>query len=116
MGYEVMPWVFSATVFTNLKKVNSEWPLEQHDVKVTCTVKKGMATYDFTPCKQTIWQSNEKIKKAALEQFPALMEEAKGNLASDMSTEEIKELLGLDSPGSEDAAVNINMDDVVGDI
>lgn len=112
VSYEVMPWVFGESMYDKIKKLDSEWPLDQHDLKITCT-NEDFQNIDITPCKTSIWRNNEKLKEQIMAQFAAIMEDAKKNLGSNLNVEEIKELLGVETPGSEDAAVDVSVGDVL---
>lgn len=114
-GYEVMPWIFGSQMYNKLKDLHSEFPLDQHDLKLKC-VNEGFQNIDLTPCKTSIWRKNDKLKEQILAQFPAVMEDAKRNLGSNYNIEELKELLGVETPGSEDAAVDVSFGDVVDSI
>lgn len=115
MGYELMPWIFGEGIYEQLQSTDKEFSLESHDIKVKCT-NADFQNMDIKPTAKSIWRSNEKLKEKVLAQFESKLEDAKKGLASDFSLEEIKEHLGIETPGAEDAAVDINMSDVVGDI
>lgn len=115
VGYEVLPWIFGPTMYNKLKEIDKEFPFDQHDVKLTCT-NENFQNIDITPCKTSIWRKNEGLKEKILEQFPTVMEDARSNLGSDLNLEEIKELLGVETPGSDDAAVDMDFGDVVENI
>lgn len=112
VSYEVMPWVFSETMYNKLKEIDSEFPLDQHDLKLKCT-NEDFQNIDVTPCKTSIWRKSEKLKTAIMAEFEAIMDDAKGNLGSNLNIEDIKELLGVETPGSEDAAVDVSVGDVL---
>lgn len=112
VNWEVMPWVFGETTYNKIKEIDSEFPIEQHDLKLKCT-NEGFQNIDITPTKKSIWRSNENLKEKILAEFASNMEDAKKNLGSSLNIEEIKELLGTETPGSEDAAVDVNIGDVL---
>lgn len=112
LSYELVPWIFSETMYDRLNEIDSEFPLETHDLKLKCT-NEDFQNMDVTPCKTSIWRNNEKLKAQILEKFESIMDEGKKNLGSNLNIEEIKELLGVESPGSEDAAVDVSVGDVL---
>ena len=48
---EVLPWVFSKRKYTELKALASEWPLGEHDLKITCTEAQYQQTTN-TNCRE----------------------------------------------------------------
>jgi hypothetical protein len=111
-GYELMPWVFGETMYNTLKEIDKESPLESHDLKLKCK-NEDFQNMDIITCGNSIWRTNAELQKKVLAEFPALVEDVKSNLGQDLNLEEIKELLGVESAGSEDAAADIAMGDVL---
>ena len=110
--WTVTPWLFSETMFNKLKTANSQFPLANHDVMLTCT-NEEFQNIDVQSCSASLWTKNESFKEKVLERARPYMEELAGNIASDLTPTEIRELMGADTPGSEDAAEDVNLDDVV---
>lgn len=98
-SYELMPWSFGEQTYVKLKNVNSEFPLASHDIKVTCT-NDEYQHLDITPCNEVIWTAKEEIKGEVLEAAKPIWDFVKKSLASELSVEEIKELLSVDGGGS----------------
>jgi len=95
-AYELKPWIFSEKKYLQLRRVNEEWPLTEHDLKVTCQEQKYQQL-EFTSCKEAFWRKSEKLKKDVLEQAKVMI--AKLWFGKDLSNEELKELAGMEVEG-----------------
>jgi hypothetical protein len=111
-GYEMLPWVFSEKMYQKLSKADQEFPLAQHDIKLTCS-NEDFQTIDIQSCRDSIWSGSEEMKKRMLEEAAPLFDDVSRNLAADLSVVEIRELLGIDAPGSEDAATDVDLENVM---
>lgn len=114
-GYKLVPWVFWEPQFEKLKKCGKQFPLDKYDITLSCT-NGEYQTIDVTSCNNSIWTSNEALMKKVFEQAKAIREDITKNLASDLSISEIKELLGIEVAGSQDAASDVNLSDVLGGV
>lgn len=114
-GYKLLPWVFSEKMYQKLKTANLEFPLDAHDFYLTCT-NEEFQNIDIQSCKDSIWLKKDEFKKKVISEAKDFLEDMSRNLAHDISLEEIRELLGLDTPGSEDAATDVNFGDVIADM
>ena len=115
-SYELYPWLFSESTFIKLKTLNSEFPLASHDIKISCT-NDEYQHLDITPCNETIWQAKEELKTAILNEARAIWDNVKRSVASDLSVEEIKELLGDSSGGGgSDPTTTVDLDKVLSTI
>jgi len=110
--YEVLPWIFSEKMYSKLSAADKEFPLSEHDIKLTCT-NEDFQTIDVTPCKESLWSGNEELKKKVLEEAENYFEDVGRNLAADLGISEIRELLGIDAPGSDDAATDVDLGEVM---
>lgn len=110
--WEVKPWIFSETMYSKLKTSNQEFPLDAHDIMLTCT-NEDFQTIDVQSCKASLWTSKDSFREKVLEAARPYMAEVADNIASDLTPTEIRELMGADTPGSDDAAEDVNLDDVV---
>lgn len=99
-SYELKPWVFSEKKFLSLKRVNEEWKLEEHDLKVLCK-EAQYQQLEFTACKESLWQKNDKLKAEVLAAIPGVMKQVW--LGKDLTPDELKELAGMASEGVEAA-------------
>jgi len=114
-SYELYPWLFSEQTYIKLKNVNSEYPLANHDIKISCTNEKYQHL-DITPCKESIWTSKEELKKQVLIEAKPIWESIKKSIAEDLSTEEIKDLLEMSSGTGTDPSTKIDLDSVLNDV
>lgn len=114
-GYELTPWIFSDTMYVKLRNLNKEWPLDKHDITLTCT-NEDFQTIEPTPCKESIWRSKPELEKKIIAEAEEMHKTLGRRIASDLSVTEIREQLGIDAPGSDDAAVDVNFGDVVGSL
>ena len=114
-SYEVLPWIFSAKMYHKIDAVDGEFKLVEHDLNLAC-INEDFQTIEVTPCKESIWQGSPDLKKKIIEEAEGIIEDVGRNLASDLSLTEIRELLGIDAPGSEDAATDIDLGSVVEDL
>jgi hypothetical protein len=111
-GYKLMPWVFTDKMYQKLKTAGQEFPLAKHDVWLSCT-NEQYQTMDINSCRESIWQAKPDLRKKIVEESKSIREEVENNLAQDLPIEEVREILGIDAPGSADAAVDTSLGDVV---
>jgi hypothetical protein len=111
-GYELMPWFFWETMYRKLVNADSEFPLTKHDLKLKCT-NDEYSTIDIQSCKESIWSGSENLKKKILEEAKPMFENISKNLGADLSISEIKELIGIEITGSDDAAADVDLGAVV---
>jgi hypothetical protein len=102
-------------MYQKLITADKEFPLAEHDVKLICT-NEDWQTIDVQSCRESIWVSNEGLKKKVLEEAEKVWEDISKNLGSDMSLSEIKELLSIEDGGVDDAAADVDLGQVVGSI
>jgi hypothetical protein len=114
-GYELLPWIFSDTQYVKLKNLNKEWPFEKHDITLTCT-NEDFQTIEPNPCKESFWRSKPDLVKKILAEAVEMRKGLSRQLGADLSVTEIREQLGIDAPGSDDAAVDVSLGDVVTNI
>lgn len=94
--YTIKTWAFSGKKYEDLRNLNSEWSLERYDIKVTCA-EEGYQQLKYVPCSESLWQKDARLKA----QIEKEAENALKNiyLAADLSNEELRELLGVESAG-----------------
>ena len=115
-SYELLPWLFSETTYNKLKNVNSEFPLASHDIKISCT-NEEYQHLDLTPCSESIWQAKDTLKSQVLEEAKPIWDHIKKSLGSDLSVEEIKDLLGVGGGGpAADPTQKVDLDSVLSDL
>jgi hypothetical protein len=111
--YSLYPWVFSEQTYIKLKNTNSEFPLATHDIKISCT-NEEYQHLDIIPCNESIWTAKEELRTAVLEQAKPIWEYVKKSIASDLSVEEINDLLGISSAvAGADPTSKIDLDSVL---
>jgi hypothetical protein len=111
-GFDLYPWIFGEQTYAKLKGVNSEFPLATHDMKITCDNEEYQHLNPMA-CQESIWTSKEELKTMVLEQAKPYWESVKRSIASDLSVEEINELLGLTTPAGTDPSTKLNLDSVL---
>jgi len=114
-GYEILPWMFGEQTYTKLKTADSEFPLASHDIKISCT-NEDYQNLDINSCRESIWQAKAELKESILAEAKHCWEWVKKGLASDLSVEEIKDLIlgtQTSSEGAADPVAPVNLDDVL---
>lgn len=111
-GYDLIPWVFWEKMYQKLVSADKEFPLISHDLKLKCT-NGEYQTIDIQVCNNSIWTSSPELKKKILEEAKPIFEQISRNLGADVSISEIKEILGIDVTGSDDAATDVDLGSVV---
>lgn len=116
-GFDIYPWVFGEQTYAKLKSANSEFSLTNHDIKITCD-NDEYQHLNINACQESIWTSKEELKTAVLSQAKPYWESLKRTIASDLSVEEINELLGITSSGgqTDPSTGGFNLDSVLDSI
>lgn len=110
-SYELYPWIFSESTFLKLKTLNTEFPLTTHDIKVSCT-NEEYQHLDITPCNESIWLAKEELKTKILVEAKPIWDFVKKSIATDLSIEEIKDLLSAGS-ATADPTSGLDLDKVL---
>jgi hypothetical protein len=112
-SYDLYPWIFSEATYVKLKGINSEFSLANHDIKISCD-NEEYQHLNIIACNESIWTSKDELKTLVLDQAKPFWESVKKSIASDLSVEEINDLLGIGSsaPGADPTAA-INLDQVL---
>jgi len=113
--FELLPWIFSENTFLKLKTTNSEFPLATHDIKISCT-NEEYQHLDLTPCNESVWTAKEELKTMVLEQAKPIWDYIKKSIASDLSVEEVNELLGITGTVGSDPSATLDLDNVLDSI
>lgn len=111
-SYDLWPWIFGEVTYNKMKTVNSEFPLVTHDIKISCE-NEEYQHLNITPCSESIWTAKDEIKTPVLEQAKGIWEYVKKSIASELSVEEINDLLGIGGGGASDPSAALNLDDVL---
>lgn len=112
-SYELLPWIFWDTMYNRLVSYDNELPLTTHDIKIKCTQDDPYVKYDLNPCNNSIWVNSPNLKEKILTEAKPIFEGISKNLGAELSVSEIKELLGIDVTGSDDAATDVDLGSVV---
>lgn len=115
LTYEIIPWIFSEATYIKLKNINAEFLLATHDIKISCS-NEDFQHLDIVACSESIWTAQEAFKKSILEQAKPVWENVKRSIASDLSVEEINDLLGLASGVASDPSTKIDLDQVLNNV
>lgn len=123
--FEVMPWVFGQSRYDDLKRLHKDWPLGYHDFTFACTdtsFQKGT----LTPCKESLLRAimdPEKNDEAVLairhrivEGVQAIEKNIKNSLARELTLDQIREKLGMDTPMMTSSITTENVDKIVEDL
>ena len=111
-GYEIVPWIFGEKIYQQLINIEAEFPLKDHDINITCE-NEEYQNLIVNGCASSYWRVRKELEEKILKESDEIFVRMEKSLASDLSLEEIRELLGIDAPGSEDAATNVQLDDVL---
>ena len=114
-SYELLPWMFSENTYIKLKTTNAEFPLATHDLKIACT-NEEYQHLDITPCNDSVWIAKEDLKKKILEEAKPIWDYIKKGIASNLSIEEIKDLIGIGAPEGSDPTTDIDLDQVLNEV
>ena len=93
-SWELFPWAFSEVTYLKLKSMNAEFPLATHDIKISCT-NEEYQHLDIVPCNECLWITRDELKVQVQEQARPIWDSLKKTLASDLTVEQISELLGM---------------------
>lgn len=111
-SYELFPWMFGEGTWGKIKTLNNEFSLTSHDIKIACT-NEDYQNLDITPCQESVWQLKEGLKKQILEEAKPIWDYVKKGLASNLSIEEIKELLNASSTTAVDPSSKVDLDSIL---
>ena len=102
--FEVMYWIFDEGKYDEIKPIHGEWPLGEHDLKITCS-DAGFQKMSFSPCKDSILRTllkkgvDHPLVKQLIEMAQARLPAVQDQIASDMSLDQIREKLAGGSGG-----------------
>jgi len=100
--FTVMPWIISTDKYRNIEQNHKEFPLGQHDLSLTCTDTQYQKI-TISPCRENLFRKLfEKDPSKAAPIIDAAKEgiaAIHGELAQDLTIEQIKEKLGRQAGG-----------------
>ena len=114
-SYEIFPWMFGEQTWVKIKTLNNEFPLTTHDIKISCT-NDDYQNLDITPCQESIWQMKSELKEKVLAEAKPAWDYIKKGLASNLTVEEIKDLLSMSSGAAIDPTSKLDLDKVLSNI
>ena len=85
--------IFGAKKFDLLRKANDEFPLDKHDLQVTCQEEK-FQQLSFQSCKEAAWSAKPEIKKYVEALAEKMMTYMDSQLGQNLTKEQIQEKLG----------------------
>jgi hypothetical protein len=101
VGWQVMPWVFSADKYTEIKRKHKRFPLTEHDLSLSCTdtqYQKITFSSERTCLLARYLASENEAHRAVgmkiVREAQAVMNNIHRDLARDLSLDEIREKLG----------------------
>lgn len=124
--FEVKPWVFSADKYNQLKAINSEFPLAQHDVTIDCSDAQYQKM-TFAPCKESLLATlQEKGASEVISSIVAAVQDLASNPADfigrEMTIQQIREKLaggtgaGISTSAGDKSVATTDIDSVVDDL
>ncbi len=91
--FKAMSWIISGDKYQNLKTTNSEWPLGSYDLNIACTDTQYQKI-TISPCRESLLRKileKDPVKAAAIiAQAKAVAEGLPGELAQDLTIEQIR--------------------------
>lgn len=100
-GYAVMPWVFSADRYDQLKRRHEQFPLTTNDITLACTDTQYQKM-DVSPCKDNLFRKlyesdKEKAKAIAaaiLDEVRNISKTLRTDMARELTLDQIREKMG----------------------
>lgn len=86
-------FIFGVKKYDLLRKANEEFPLDKHDLLVSCQEDK-FQQLGFQSCKEAAWKLKPEVQKAVAAQVEKLANYLEGQLGQKLTAEQIKEKLG----------------------
>lgn len=125
-GWKVMPWIFSASRYPDILRSHKKFPLQRHDLSMTCSDKFQNYTLVSDPkscLRMYLDSSNEnfqKIGKQIIADAKKIFENIGREFGREMTVDQVREALGeeVSSPASSKGSSNNNkkMEDVLDDL
>ena len=100
-GWEVMPWVFSATRYDQLRRRNDQFPLTEFDLSIKCEDTQYQKM-DLSACKESLFLRLRKSEKDNIRamvdainlEVEELAKTLQNDMARDMTLDQIREKMG----------------------
>ena len=91
-SYNLFPWIFDVLTYEKLKLCNAEYPLNLHDIKISCSNEEYQCI-SAVPCKEILWNMTPGTKFNVFNAYVPVWNSLKEDIADDLSLEQIDELL-----------------------
>lgn len=95
---DVIPWVFSKRKYSELKAVASEWPLGEHDLKITCTEEQYQQT-TLTNCRENflykLQQKGGTTFTDIMERVESVANDLNSFIGNEYTVDQLKEKMGM---------------------
>lgn len=110
-------FIFGAKKFDLLRTANVEFPLDKHDMLVTCSEEK-FQQLSFQSCAQAAYTLKPEIKKYVEAAAEKMMTYLESQLGQNLTKEQIQEKLGeaVETGGAGVTESSVNPDDVLAQI
>jgi len=128
--FEVLYWVFDEGKYDEIKPIHGEWPLGEHDLKITCT-EAGFQKMSFSPCKDSVLRrlmgkgTDNPLVQQLIERAQALLPGVNDEVGRMLTIDQIRDKLagggggggggGSSSPVN-DAAATEEIDEALDDL
>lgn len=109
--WEVKPWAFGENKFHQLREINRDHELTQHDLRIQCTEEQFQQMNFFPTKNKALWQQKDSIKDAILAEVKAM--ESKFSLAREVSLDQLKEHFGDNGSPVPSASSDVDFDDIL---
>jgi len=118
--YALQPWIFNDKIYSQLKTMDGEWGLADHDIQIECTDSKYQS-FTLSIAKESLWNREttddmKKFRAKILAEAAKVSKTIPRNLGQDLGLSEIRELIGLDTVGAGDSAEDLDMSDIADDL
>lgn len=95
--FSVMGWVMSSDKYRSIEARHIEFPLSQHDLKLTCTDTQYQKL-DLSPCRENLFkmllEKNPEKAKILVDEAREVISTLGSDLAQDLSLDQIREKMG----------------------
>lgn len=96
-SFEIMPWIMSVDKYRNIEQNHREFPLGSHDLTIACTDTQYQKM-TLSPCRESLFRKLMEKDPARvapiLEAVKQATETIAGELAQDLTIDQIRERLG----------------------
>ena len=110
-----MYFVFSTNKYHQIRKASADFPLEKHDLKVTCE-EESYQRLSFNACPDAAWKLNPEIYKSVSAQAQKLAAHLDAQLGQNLTKEAILARIGAEpEKGSSEGSTDL-MDKLINNL